>query len=563
VINGLLLAPTPGVNEMSRLVDIGRTTEGRGFDTTSYPTYQDLVQRDSPFDGVYASRLEPEAMSLGNADGAERIYGEVVSASYFDVLGIKPVAGTFFHTPEEQVGVPLRKVVLSHAFWQSHFAGKGDVAGQELVLNGERFTIAGVGPAEFHGTTIMRPDVWVPLTASARGLPSDDLLRGRENQWLIMGARLKPGATVAGAQAFLNTFSGDLLRAYPEVYRNRGLIALSASRIPAFGSEFVGPFLALLMAVVGLVLLVACLNLSGLLLARATVRAREVAVRLALGASRRSIAGMLLTETVLLFAAGSVVGLAVAAGVVKAFESVLLSAPVPLSIELPMDWRVMGFTAGLAFVAALLTGLAPAWQSARAPIVADMKMDAGAPRRQRLRRIFITAQLACCLVLVVTAGLFARALGKAGQVSPGFDVDRIDVATIDVTLGGYTSEQAPAVAEQLRSRMACDPGRGASRRGAHGAARRRRTRSWRTAAEGANRTRGSDRCGLERGLARVFRSGGDPILRGRNFASSDRNGGPGVRSSINVLPNTSGRDATRLASNWSTATSVPGANRSP
>jgi predicted permease len=528
VINGLLLAPTPGIREMSRLVDIGRTTQGRGFDTTSYPTYQDLAQRDSPFNGVYALRLEPEAMSLGGSDVAERIYGESVSASYFDVLGLTASAGTFFHTTEEQVGVPLRKVVLSHAFWQSHFAGRADVAGQELVLNGDRFTIVGVGPIAFHGTTIMRPDVWVPMTAAARGLPTDDLLRGRENQWLIMGARLKAGATVAGAQVFLDTFSADLLRAYPEVYRNRGLAVLPASRIPAFGTDVVGPFLALLMAVVGLVLLVACLNLSGLLLARATVRAREVAVRLALGASRGSIAGMLLIETLLLFALGSLPALAVAAGIVKAFESILTTLPVPVSVDLTMDWRVMGFTAGLALVAALLTGLAPALQSARASIVADIKMDAGAPRRQRLRRVFITAQLACCLVLVVTAGLFARALGKAGQVSPGFDVDRIDVATIDVALGGYTSEQAPAVAEQLRTRMAAIPGV------EHVGLVRMVPLEGGGLGLGGLRPKGltarEDQINTDWNVItpEYFDATGIPILRGRNFATGDRHDAPGV-----------------------------------
>lgn len=528
IINGLLMAPTTGIREMSRLVDIGRTTQERGFDTTSYPTFKDLQQRDSPFAGVYAIRLEPQAMSLGGAEVAERIYGETVSASYFDVLGLTAAVGTFFHTSEEEIGTPLRKVVLSHAFWQSHFGGRPDAVGSEIVLNGDRFTIAGVGPSGYHGTTILKPDLWVPITGGARGLPSDRMLAGRENQWLILGARLKPGVTLEAARSFLDSFGSDLRRTYPEIYRDRGLTAVRASRIPAFGADVVGPFLALLMSVVGLVLLVACLNLSGLLLARATIRAREVAVRLALGASRASIAGMLMTETLLLFAIGGLAGVGVAALAVRAMSAMLTAVPVPLSLELTLDWRVLAFTAAIACLAATLTGLAPALQTARTNVVADMKMDTGAPRRQRLRRIFIAAQLACCLVLVVTAGLFVRALGKAGQVSPGFDVDRLDVATIDLGLGGYTSSQAPAVMEELRTRMEAIPGV------EHVGLVRMVPLEGGGLGLGGLRPKGmtapGDRLNIDWNVVSpgYFDATAIPILRGRNFATSDRPDAPRV-----------------------------------
>ena len=131
--------------------------------------------------------------------------------------------------------MPLRKVVLSHAFWRSHFGGRAEAIGQDLVLNGDHFTVVGVGPEGYHGTTVLSPDVWVPLTAGSHGLPSDDMLRGRENQWLIMAGRLKPGVSIARAQAFLDTFTSDLRRAYPGIYGHIGLAAVPASRIPAFG----------------------------------------------------------------------------------------------------------------------------------------------------------------------------------------------------------------------------------------------------------------------------------------------------------------------------------------
>ena len=144
--NALVFAPTAGIADMDRLVDIGRTTQGRGFDTVSFATYADLRARDSVFENVYALRLVPEPVSLGSDTGAERIYGEQVSASYFDVLGLQPSAGTFFRTAEERIGVPLRKVVLSHGFWQSRFGGRDNVIGQDLMLNGDTFTVVGVGP---------------------------------------------------------------------------------------------------------------------------------------------------------------------------------------------------------------------------------------------------------------------------------------------------------------------------------------------------------------------------------------------------------------------------------
>ena len=147
--------------------NIGRTTGGQGFDTVSFATYADLRDRNTVFDGVYALR-EPQPLSLGGNDGADRVYAEQVSASYFDVLGLVPAAGGFFHTAEEQVGVPLRKVVLSDDFWQRRFKRDPSVVGQDLVLNGDTFTIAGVAPAGYHGTTVLAPDLWLPLTAYAR-----------------------------------------------------------------------------------------------------------------------------------------------------------------------------------------------------------------------------------------------------------------------------------------------------------------------------------------------------------------------------------------------------------
>ena len=520
--NALLFAPTAGVREMDRLVDIGRTTEGRGFDTVSYATYADLRDRiraaESPFEGVYATRFEPVPLAFGTNDGAERIYGEQVSPSYFEVLGVQPAAGVAFLAGEEDVATPLRKVVLTHAFWQSHFGGRADAVGQSITLNGDSFTVVGVAARGFTGATVLSSDLWIPSTAMSRGLASPETLRGRRNNSLIMVGRLKPGASIAQAQAFLDAFIADLQRQHTEVYARIGLRATPASRVPGVGSEFVAPFLAVLMGVAGLVLLVTCTNLAGLLLARAAGRSREVAVRLALGASRRALVAMLMTEAFALSAFGALAAVALGWSLTRVMSAALTGLPVPITVDLALDWRVLAFTACVALVTTCVTGLAPALQSSKADLVSDLKSDASAPRRQRLRHIFISAQLAFCLVLIVVAGLFLRALGTATHVDPGMDVSRVEVVSLDLTFGDYPEASRPEVGRIPARAARRHAGRGAGGPRPHGAARWRRPRPRRTAKARNHRPREQHRHGLERGIARLLRhdgysAGGRPVVR--------------------------------------------------
>jgi len=458
VADALLLAPTPGVRDAGRLVDVGRTTDGQGFDTVSFPTYRDLAARSDLFDGLYALRVEPTALSLGAADGAERVFGEQVSASYFDVLGLVPAAGSFFRTAEETVGVPLRKVVLTHAFWTERYAADPGVVGREIRLNGDLFVIVGVAPRGFRGTTVLTPDLWVPITAHARGFFDDEALEGRQNHGFVMGGRLRPGVTVSQARAGLSTFAAQLADAHPESYRREGLTAAPMSRVPGEAGEFAGPFVSVLMGLVGLVLLVTCTNLAGLLLARATARRSEMAVRLAIGASRRSLVGMLLTETLLIFALGTLAALGVARVVATAIGGVIATLPVPIELDLGLDVRVLVFTVLLALVTGLLTGLAPALQSTSAELQGDLKSDASAPRRQRLRQVFVGAQLAFCLVLMVLGGLLWRALDTAAEIDPGMNVEAIQVVSADLGLGDYPAPERTAATDALRDRLASLPG---------------------------------------------------------------------------------------------------------
>jgi predicted permease len=456
--NALLFARTPGVADPDRLVDIGRSTRGRGFDTVSYVTYSDLRDRNAVFSGIYAARFEARAISLGVAGGADRAYAQQVSASFFDVLGMQPATGGVFHALDERPGVPLRSVVLSHGFWRRYFHGNPEIAGREILINGDRFVVIGVAAEGFQGTTIVAPDLWMPLTAYARATPDDHLLRSRESSWLVMGARLKPGVSIAQAQADVDAFQRALLAAFPAIYEDRGLVVAAGSRVPGEFGDFVVPFVTVLMALTGLVLLVTCANLAGLLLARAASRSRDVAVRLALGASRRSLVTMFLTDAVVLCAPGAVAALLVAEGLTRVLATIVTQLPVPVAADFALDWRVLGFAAALSLVTALATGVVPALQSSRVDLVPDLKSDASAPRRQRLRSVFVTAQMACCLLLMAVAGLLGRGLGAATRVDPGFQVDGIDIATVDLALGGYDRDKSAGVTERLRARLAAVPG---------------------------------------------------------------------------------------------------------
>ena len=458
--NTLLLAPTPGIVGMDRLVDVGRApVNGTGFDTVSFLTYRDVAARTDVFDGVYAIRLEPHAVSIGGSDGAERAWAEQVSMSYFRVLGVTPAAGSVFTTADEAPGVPVRHLVLSHTYWQRRFAGDPAIVGRELTVNGEPFTVIGVAAEGFGGTTILAPDFWLPLTAQSRGFGAEELLRSRGASWLVIGARLRADVTLERAQDAMARYMQQLTEQHPDSYSpGTSLAVLPASRIPGLGRVFVAPFLALLMGLVGLVLLVACANLAGLLLARATNRAREIAVRLALGASRSSLLALLTIESLLLFATGAVAAIGLSRLMLRALTSLLATLPVPVQLDMALDWRVLAFTGGLALVTGALTGLVPAWRSARADLVSDIKAASPTPRRQRLRHVFVAAQLACCLVLTAVAGLLLRALDHAHHIDPGMQIDGIQVATVDLELAGYAPDRFTAVTGQLAERLGALPG---------------------------------------------------------------------------------------------------------
>jgi predicted permease len=460
--SALLLRPLPGVVAPSRLVDIGRTQDGKDFDTSSYPNYVDIRTRATTLSDIYAYRLESQPMGLGGREGADRIYGSVVSANYFTVLGTQPVLGRLL-VPADDEGAPGSHpvIVIGYDLWQGRFAGRRDVIGQVVPLNGYPFTIVGVAPRGFQGTTLMRSDVWLPITSAHLGTPRQDSgqLRSRRASWLLLGGRLRDGVTVAQANEELQAIGASLTREFPEENRGRGLRALPSSVVPGHIDVFAG-FLGVLMVLVGLVLLIACVNLSGMLLARGAARRREVAVRLAIGASRGRLARQLLTETLLLFAGGCALGLLASRWLRGVLLALLPQLPVPVGIDMPIDFRVLAFAIGISLVAAVAAGLLPALQASSPDVVGALKAEGHGTvgGRLRLRSVFLVGQVAMSLVLVLTAGLFLRALGRAAAVDPGFSSANVDVVVFDLSLAQYTDTTGPVFVDRLLARTSSLPG---------------------------------------------------------------------------------------------------------
>jgi predicted permease len=459
VANALLLRPPAGVVEPGRLVDIG-TSRGRGnMGPSSYAAFLDLRQRATTLDGVYAYSRFPQALSLGatTTSGAESIYGLLATNNYFAVLGAVPATGRLFGRADSEQPLASPVAVLSYGFWTRRFNRDPTIVGRTVSLNGQPFVIIGVTSEGFHGTGVRALDVWVPIgmapAISARGAAM--LTDGGGNHWLI-SARLKPDVSVAQAAAEIEIIGRTFGRPDPDPGRRTTLSLLPLSPVPGNGGPIVA-FLALVMMMVTLVLVIACANVAGALLARAAARRHEMSVRLAIGAGRGRLVRQLLTETSVLFTLGGAAGLLLARGMTSGLASLLPALPFPVDLTLALDVRVLGYTAVLSLAAALLFGLGPALHASRADLPAGLRNDQGLAGRLRLRYVFILGQVAFSVVLVISAGLFMRALQRAASIDPGFDPRSVELASLDLAQAGYTDTTGALFARDLLERVRALP----------------------------------------------------------------------------------------------------------
>jgi predicted permease len=461
VASALLLRPLPGLASPDRLVDIGRSQDGQGFDNSSYPNYRDLRERMRTVEGVYAMRLEPQPMSLSENGQAERIYGTIVTANYFEILGARPHLGRLLRDDDDKVRGGSPVVVISRELWARRFASDPAVVGRAIMLNGHAFTIVGVASEGFRGTTLLKPDAWVPMSMLLEASPrhTADLFTARGSVWLLMGGRLKPGVTTAQANAEAAAIGAALERDYPRENRGKSFVVIPSAVVPGH-IQIVGGFVSLLMAIVGLVLLIACSNVSGMLLARAAGRQREIAVRLAIGAGRGRLIRQLLTETALIFAAAGVAGLILTKWLTSLLLALLPRLPMPVSLDVVPDWRVISFAIATSIAAAVLTGLAPALQASRGDLTGALRAEGLGigPSRLRLRNAFVVGQVSMSVVMIVAATLFTRALQHAASIDPGFDDRNVEVISLDLSLAGYTDATGEPFVKELLLRTRAIPG---------------------------------------------------------------------------------------------------------
>ena len=467
--NALLLRRLP-VPQPEQLVTVSRG-DGSG-EPLSYPDFAALRERNEVLAGLAAAHFAE--VSFGNGSRSEMLRGELVSSNYFDVLRIWPAVGRGFLPEEERGAQPV--VVLSHGVWQGRFGGDPQVIGQTITLHRQRYTVIGVAPAGFNGMTEMfRTDLWLPLRMLPQARPMFlTSLSNRHDQLFAAIGRLKPGVTLPQAQTALETINRQIEIAEPppaerqrDPNEDRALKLTHPQGIglPHFRQR-AQQATALLFVVVGIVLLIACANVANLLLARAASRRKEIAVRLALGASRFRLVRQLLTESILLGLLGAGGGLLLAFWINRVLMA--LKPPMPESwgfrLDLQLDATVLGFTLLLAFVVSLFFGLVPALAASKTDVVPALKDETGVRarrglfRRFNLRHALVVAQLAVSLVLLIAAGLFIRSLRQMQKVDPGFQTENRLALSFNLDQEGYGEVKGREFSRQLLERVRALPG---------------------------------------------------------------------------------------------------------
>lgn len=462
-VNALLLRPLGGVARPGQLVQIGRQYIDKSYPSDStYPDYLDYRAQNTVMSDVAV--VSPAAFHLSARHDTERVEGELVSSNYFDVLGVTAAQGRLIAPADEQGNDADLVAVVSFRLWQRRFGGDARAIGSTIRLDGRDFVLIGVANEQFSGVRIGTPrDVWVPILTLRQTDREIAARFGRRSaSWLEMFGRLKTGVTLEQARAEFATIAERLAQTYPDTN------ARTAARLePGLGRDIellagVRRFAYLPFVAVGIVLLVACANVAGLLLARAATRQREIAIRLALGAGRIRVVRQLLTESLTLAFAGAVAGLLIGDWLIRWLQSLLPEKYLFLSFDLNfgLDWRVFGFMLGIATATGVLFGLVPALQSSRPDVVSTLK-GAGSSGRGHglgLRGALVITEVALSLLLLVAAGLCVRTLQNAVAIDTGYQTGQVLTARLDLAKQNYSQARGRIFQQQLIERLEALPG---------------------------------------------------------------------------------------------------------
>jgi predicted permease len=460
-VHTLLFAPLGGLGNPAQLVELSRDEHGHPVDTFSAPDFRDYTTRAKDVADVFAYRLETLNVTL--ASEPQRALGLSVSGNYFDALQVPAYRGRLFKTDDDRSSAtPV--AVATYAAWRKYLDGDVSAVGKTVSINGQSFTLIGIAAPTFSGTIAMlTPAFYVPLAQHGLLKPGDaGLLDRRTASWLTLGARLHAGTGTALAQQQLSAIASQLAVEYPRPGKS-GEVGIDVVPLRGVPGEMRGGMMAfssLLFALTSLVLLVACVNVASMLLARGEQRRHEIAMRYVLGAGRRRVIAQLLTESVLLSLAAGVAGVLLAAGCCRLLAHLDPPTPVPISLQIAIDGSALWFALGCTLVTALVFGLLPALRtSGHAPAAREALAGTRAGgRRSRLGGALVVAQIALTMVLLVGGGLFLRALQRAVAIDPGFEVKHVLSADFNLDPSGYATTKQADLQQRLLDQLRAAPG---------------------------------------------------------------------------------------------------------
>ena len=460
VANSLLIRTPTGVRNPDGLVTVFSAQQnGSAEGMFSYPTFRDLSESETGLSDFGALSLFMGSLSTGVDVEPERVAGLAVSANYFRILGTLPHLGRFFVAEEDVTPNSFPVAVLSFKQWSRRFGADSSIVGTTVNINRTAFTVIGVAEEGFQGhVTGYDFGVWVPL-AMGEAVSGLRLESRRQSEVVGLG-RMAPNSSLSQVVAAFAVATERQRELYPEEFGRRNLVVIPYAGMIELARKPVTLFLVLLFGIAGIVLLIACVNVAGMLLSRASARSREIAVRLAVGAGRGRVVRQLLTESLLLFLLGGGFGIAFTYWATHMLGALRRPLPVPILVDFSPDLRVLGFTVAVALLTGVLFGLAPALQVTKPDLVSSLKDEgsSGGGRRSRMRNIFVVAQVTGSVVLLVVAGVFARALSQADTVELGFDPDNVHVYSVDVSLHHYSREEGEVFFRELHERVSALPG---------------------------------------------------------------------------------------------------------
>ncbi len=527
----------PPVAEPDRLISFyTKDAKNPGLGGLSRLNWLDYREMSRSFSGILgyqwtALNVRPE----GEQGEPALSFGQLASANYFDVLGVHPELGRTFRPGEDVRPGADPVVVISHRFWQERLGGKPAVLGSKLTINGSGFVVIGVAPEGFTGPDAgLEPQLWIPMSMHGVVRPNEifDWYTSRRAMFVSTIGRLRPGVALAEAQGEIGTLAKNLERDYPVDNKGRSveLIPLPQSSVPPQIRQGLLTGAGLLLVVTGLVLLIACSNVSNLLLAQAAARRREIAIRLSQGAPRRRLIRQLLTESVLLALFGGAFGLLVSVWMQGVLPKLLPQGPFPVNFELPMDIRVLAFALGVSLLTGLLFGLAPAFRCTKTNLVPALKNQAapeiGPLRGFGLQGALVAGQVALSLVSLVVAALFLRSLNEVQGIDPGFPADHLASISFDTDLQGWKKARAEQFHRDLCARIGGLPGVAGASMAQAGPFQGSLSRT--IYLEGGDASNDGIMAQVNPVGPQYFETVAVPIIQGRAFSEADRGDAPRV-----------------------------------